>query len=61
MKKAIGIAAVLVVFILCSADQVAFGFYKWVDDQGVLHVTDNPPPAKYAPKPEPEPEPEPSS
>lgn len=61
MKKAICFGTIVAILLLSAGGQIAFGFYKWVDDQGNLHVTDSPPPAKYAPEPEPEAQPEPET
>jgi hypothetical protein len=59
MKRAAILQILLTFLIIGTVVQTASGFYKWVDDQGTLHITDYPPPAKYAPKPEPEPVQEP--
>ncbi len=36
----------LVTLLVTVSAQPAFSFYKWIDDQGQLHVTDSPPPSK---------------
>ena len=36
-------AAVLLVFLVISAEPAAADFYKWVDERGVVHFSDTPP------------------
>jgi hypothetical protein len=53
---------VFAVILSLSFVQSAHALYKWVDDQGMLHITDYPPPTKEAtPAQEPEKAPQPAA
>jgi hypothetical protein len=43
----------LFVAVIASLAQSAHALYQWVDENGILHISDFPPPAKYLPKEEP--------
>lgn len=52
--------SLLIALVLLAFAQPAFALYQWVDDKGLLHITDDPPPEKYAPKEKPAPVDEPA-
>ena len=56
VMKRYGLFMLLVAMLLVVYARPALSIYKWVDDQGLLHITDNPPPSK-APEPAEAPEP----
>ena len=39
-------AAVLLIFFVITADPAVADFYKWVDENGVVHFSDTPPKSK---------------
>jgi hypothetical protein len=51
MKKGIIVGLAVAAAILIAAVQPASALYQWVDDKGILHITDYPPPSKAAPEP----------
>jgi len=55
MKKGTIVILAVAAVILVAAVQPASALYQWVDDQGLLHITDYPPPSKAAPEPVEEP------
>ena len=55
MSRSGNVLLLLIVLFLSFSARPAHAFYKWVDDKGMLHVTDYPPPSK-TPQPAPEPE-----
>lgn len=55
MKRGIIVSLAVAAAILIAAVQPASALYQWVDDKGILHITDYPPPSKAEPEPVDEP------
>jgi hypothetical protein len=55
MKKGIVIVLAMAAAVLIASVEQAAALYQWVDEKGVLHITDYPPPSKAAPEPVAEP------